>query len=79
MRKEIGSKFKGVPYMFRLVYAVWFIIVGGWIIFFDGRQPQCIVCRDGILTIMAVICILFGIMGIVDHFRNPSANLRGGP
>jgi hypothetical protein len=28
---------------------------------------------------MAVICILFGIIGIVDHFRNPSANLRGGP
>jgi len=60
----------------RLVWAVWFIIVGGWIIFFDGREPQCIVCVDGILTIMAVICILFGIVGIVEHFRNRGPGAR---
>jgi len=60
----------------RLVWAVWFIIVGGWIIFFDGRPPQCIVCREGILTIMAVICILFGIIGIIDHFRAAGSEIR---
>ena len=59
----------------RLVITVWFIIVGGWIIFFDGRQPQCIVCREGILTIMGVICLLFGVIGIVDQFRGRGADI----
>jgi hypothetical protein len=62
--------------MIRLVLAVWSIIVGGWIIFFDGRKPECIICTDGILTIMAVISILFGIVGLVDHFRNRDPGTR---
>lgn len=60
----------------RLVWAVWFIIVGGWIIIF-GRKPECIICIDGVLTIMAVINILFGIVGLVDHFRDRGPGPRG--
>jgi hypothetical protein len=59
----------------RLVWVVWLIIVGGWIIIF-GKPPQCIICMDGILTIMAVISILFGIVGLVDHFRNRDPGTR---
>ena len=58
-----------------IVLAVWFIIVGGYIIFFDGRE-WCIACREGILTVMGVICLIFGAIGIINQLRAPSTNVR---
>jgi hypothetical protein len=61
--------------MFNIVAAVFYIIVGGWIIFFDGRG-WCIACRETILTGMGVICLILGIIGLVNAMRAPSANVR---
>lgn len=58
-----------------IVMAVWFIIVGGWIVFFDGRG-WCICCREGILTGMGVISLIFGVIGIINQLRGPSAGVR---
>ncbi len=49
--------------------AVWFIIVGGWIIFSDGRG-WCIACRDTPLTVMGVICLILGVIGIINRVRS---------
>jgi hypothetical protein len=59
----------------RIFLEVWFIIVGGIIIFFDGRG-WCIACRDGILTGIGVICLILGAIGIINQLRGPSANVR---
>lgn len=61
--------------MFNLVMAVWFIIVGGWIIFSDGRG-WCIACREGTLTVMGVICIILGVIGIINRVRSAGTNVR---
>ena len=58
-----------------IILAVWFIIVGSYIIFFDGRG-WCIACREGILTGMGVVCLIFGVIGIMNQLRGPSANVR---
>jgi hypothetical protein len=58
-----------------IVLSVWFIIVGGWIIFFDGRG-WCIACRENILTVMGVICLILGVVGIINQMRGPSAGSR---
>jgi len=58
-----------------IVMAVLFIIVGGWIIFFDGRG-WCIACREIILTVMGVICLLVGVIGVINEMRGPSINAR---
>jgi hypothetical protein len=55
--------------MFNLVMAVWFIIVGGWIIFSDGRG-WCIACRDTPLTVMGVICLILGVIAIINRVRS---------
>lgn len=60
--------------MFNIVAAVFYIIVGGWIIFFDGRG-WCIACRETILTGMGVVCLILGIIGLVNAMRAPSANV----
>jgi hypothetical protein len=58
-----------------IVLSVWFIIVGGWIVFFDGRG-WCICCREGILTGMGVICLIVGVIGIINELKGPSAGVR---
>jgi hypothetical protein len=49
---------------YRIVSAVWHIIVGGWIFFGNGKG-WCIVCNPGVLVLVAVISVLLGIVGLV--------------
>jgi hypothetical protein len=49
-----------------LVMAVAFIIIGGWIIFFDGRG-WCIACRTTIDIVLGVISLLLGLVGIATY------------
>lgn len=56
-----------------IVLSVWFIIVGGWIVFSDGHG-WCICCRENILTGMGVICVVLGFIGIIGGLKGPSAN-----
>lgn len=49
---------------FRVVMAVWHIIVGGWIYFGNGKG-WCIVCSPMLLTVVAVISVLLGVGGLV--------------
>jgi hypothetical protein len=58
-----------------IVVSVWFIIVGGWIIFFDGRG-WCICCREMILTGMGVICLVMGLIGLVGGMKAGNTNVR---
>ena len=51
-----------------LVAAVWHIIVGGMIIFIDGRG-WCIACRETILTVGGIVSLIVGIVGIVVAMR----------
>jgi len=55
-----------------IVVSVWFIIVGGWIIFFDGHG-WCIACREMILTGMGVICLILGVIGLIGGMKGQSA------
>ena len=52
--------YKGIT----LVLAVWHIIIGGWIIFINGDR-WCIACGNKILTGLAVISIVLGVVGLV--------------
>lgn len=58
-----------------IVVSVWFIIVGGWILFFDGHG-WCIACRETILTAMGVICLLMGVVGFIGGMKGPSVSTR---
>jgi len=58
-----------------IVVSVWFIIVGGWIIFFDGHG-WCIACRETILTAMGVICLIMGVVGFIGGMKGQSVNTR---
>jgi hypothetical protein len=58
-----------------IVVSVWFIIVGGWILFFDGHG-WCIACRETILTAMGVICLIMGVAGLIGGMRGPSVSTR---
>jgi len=58
-----------------IVVSVWFIIVGGWIIFFDGHG-WCIACRETILTGMGVICLIMGVVGLIGGMRGESVSTR---
>jgi hypothetical protein len=59
----------------QLVYAVMFIIIGGWIIFFDGRG-WCIACRETILTVLGVISLILGVVGLISRFTAGAAVAR---
>ncbi len=61
--------------MFNLVMAVWFIIVGVWIIFSDGRG-WCIACRDSVITVMGVVCLILGVIEIINRVRSAGTNVR---
>jgi hypothetical protein len=52
-----------------IVLAVWFIIVGGIIIFIDGDRG-CIACNGMISTVVGVINILIGAIGIIGKFSS---------
>ncbi|MFN7941473.1 MAG: hypothetical protein U0X73_07720 [Thermoanaerobaculia bacterium] len=58
--------FKRIP----LVSAVWHIIVGGWIIFWNGKG-WCIACReDTILTVLGVVALVLGVVGLAGRFSS---------
>jgi|RhiMethySRZTD1v2_1073278.scaffolds.fasta_scaffold697580_2 hypothetical protein len=57
--------FRGI----RTVYWVWHIIVGGWIIFWNGHG-WCIACRgEAGLTFVGVVSLVLGLIGLIDSFR----------
>lgn len=58
-----------------IVVSVWFIIVGGYIIFYDGLR-WCICCRETILTAMGVICIVMGVIGLIGGMRSQNVTTR---
>lgn len=49
----------------QLVMAVAFIIIGGWIIFFDGRG-WCIACRLTIDTVLGIVAIVLGVIALAS-------------
>ena len=49
-----------------LVMAVAFIIIGGWIIFFDGRG-WCINCRTTIDLLLGIVSLVLGLVGIATY------------
>jgi len=54
-----------------IVIAVWFIIVGGWIIFIDGDR-WCIACGGIITTVIGAVTLLLGVLGIIGKLgSNP--------
>jgi hypothetical protein len=50
----------------QLVMAVAFIIIGGWIIFFDGRG-WCIACRTTIDTVLGIVAIVLGLIALANY------------
>ena len=58
-----------------IVIAVWFIIVGGIIIFIDGDRG-CIACNGLIATIIGAITILLGVIGLFSKFASNQAVAR---
>jgi hypothetical protein len=58
-----------------IVLAIWFIIVGGIIIFINGDRG-CINCNGIINTIAGIISIVIGIVGIASKFVAGSAVAR---
>lgn len=63
--------------MFRMniVLAMWFIIVGGIIIFINGDRG-CIACNGILLNVVGVINILIGVAGIASKFAAGSTAVR---
>jgi hypothetical protein len=55
-----------------LVLAVWHIIIGGYIIFINGDR-WCIACGNTILTGMAVVSVVLGLIGIVVGLKGAPA------
>jgi hypothetical protein len=60
--------YKGIT----LVLAVWHIIIGGWIIFINGDR-WCIACGNTILTGLAVVSIVLGVVGLVIGLKGAPA------
>jgi hypothetical protein len=58
-----------------IVASIWCIIIGGLIIFIDGRG-WCIACNGTLFTVVAVISILVGI-GALATSRGKSVNAGG--
>ena len=56
----------GAIFRMSLVAAVMFIIIGGLLIFFDGRV-LCIVCNATIFTIFGIISLIFGVAGAIGN------------
>ena len=48
------------------VAAVMFIIIGGLLIFIDGKVV-CIACNATIFTIIGVISLIFGVLGAIGN------------
>ena len=57
--------------MFKIqtVWAVWFIIVGGIIIFINGDRG-CLACNGILLTTVGVINVLIGVIGLASGLRS---------
>jgi hypothetical protein len=58
--------YKGI----HLVLAVWSIIVGGYIIFINGKG-WCIRCGSGVLIGLGVISIGMGLAGLYSAMKAP--------
>jgi hypothetical protein len=58
-----------------IVLAIWFIIVGGIIIFINGDRG-CINCNGIVNTIAGIISILIGIVGIASKYVNSQTVAR---
>ena len=54
-----------------LVLAVWSIIIGGYIIFINGKV-WCIACGSGALIGLGVISIVLGLAGLYNGLKAPS-------
>jgi hypothetical protein len=60
-----------------MVAAMWHIIVGGWIIFWNGKG-WCIACREETgLTVVGAISLILGIVGVIDRMRSDPMPGRG--
>lgn len=59
--------YKGI----HLLLAVWHIIVGGYIIFINGKK-WCIACGDALL-ILGVASIVLGLVGLYTGLKAPSS------
>ena len=55
-----------------LAYA-WIIIVGGLMITPDG--VQCIACGRTLTTVLAVLSIGLGVVGLIGEFRSPNVRV----
>jgi len=60
-----------------IVLAVWSIIVGGLIIFIDGRG-WCIACNGTILTVAGVILVALGAIALVAGRGRAATPSAGG-
>lgn len=60
--------YKGI----HLVLSVWHIIIGGYIIFIDGKG-WCIACGSGVLMGLGVVSIVLGLAGLYSGLKVPSA------
>lgn len=64
--------YKGI----HLVLAVWSIIIGGYIIFINGKG-WCIACGSGVLMGLGVVSIVLGLAGLFIGLRAPSPAAAG--
>jgi|GEM_PF-742099 len=53
---------------FIFVAWIWHIIVGGWIIFSNGER-WCLACREVGLTLIGMISIALGLVGLISGLR----------
>jgi hypothetical protein len=58
-----------------IVLAMWFIIVGGVIIFINGDRG-CIACNGILLNVVGAITLLIGLIGVASKFTAGSAVAR---
>ena len=58
--------YKGI----HLLLAVWSIIIGGYIIFINGKG-WCIACGNGVLMGLGVVSIVLGLAGLYGALKAP--------